>query len=151
MSVLSLFAGVCAFFSAAMIGLWIKKRLLKKAVFYQGYYDYLLFATEKIGYERMPIGELNANFLKKNAGIFPDYLAGRGETPPLSDATLAEIKEYLSGIGRTDAETQIASLRAKCAEIKRFVEGECVKYRKEGAMYFKLCALLGVVVFIILV
>ena len=61
------------------------------------------------------------------------------------------VKKYLSEIGTTDADTQVASLRGKCAELKRFSEQECAKFRKDGALYFKLCVLLGVVAFILIV
>ena len=69
----------------------------------------------------------------------------------LSEKELAEIGKYLSEIGTTDADTQIASLGAKCAELKRFSEGQCAKFKKDGALYFKLCVLLGVVAFILIV
>ena len=70
---------------------------------------------------------------------------------PLGEGESSEIRDYLSGIGTTDAETQIASLKGKCAELKRFTENDCAKYRKDGSLYFKLSALLGLVIFILLV
>lgn len=151
MSMLSVFAGVCGFFASAMIGLWLKKRLLRKAKFYENYYEYLTFATEKIAYERMPIGELNATFSLKYKGEFSDFLKGKAGGMPLGEGESSEIRDYLSGIGTTDAETQIASLKGKCAELKRFTENDCAKYRKDGSLYFKLSALLGLVIFILLV
>ena len=151
MSVVTIFAGLCAFLSASTVGLWIKKRCNRKANFYDGYYEYLQYCTDKISYERMPIGELNSSYFKKNKGEFVLFLDNKQENLPLSEETLSEIREYLSGIGTTDAETQVASLRSKCAEMKRFTETECVKFRKDGALYFKLSALIGAVLFIILV
>ena len=151
MSVLSVFGGVCAFFSCAVTGLWLKKRALRKAAFYEDYCEYLQFASEKIGYERMPIGELNEKFRQRKKGEFTAFLAKENCSPPLSDVALGEISNYLSEIGTTDADTQIASLKSKCAEMKRFAEKDCVKLRKDGSLYFKLSALAGVVVFIILV
>ena len=151
MNFVTIFAGLCAFFSASVVGLWIKKRYIRKAVFYEGYYDYLQYCTDKISYERMPIGELNASFFKKNKGEFVSFLQQEEYTLPLSEEAIGEIREYLRGIGTTDAETQIASLRSKCAEMKRFTETECVKFRKDGALFFKISALVGAVLFIILV
>lgn len=151
MNLVTIFAGLCAFMSASVIGLWIKKRFIRKAVFYEGYYDYLQFCTEKICYERMPIGELNEAFFKKNKGEFVCFLQKNETNLPLSEETVSEIRDYLQTIGTTDAETQVASLRAKCAEMKRFTETECVKFKKDGALYFKLSALVGAVLFIILV
>ncbi len=78
-------------------------------------------------------------------------MLGEDAAPPISDAELADVKKYLSEIGTTDADTQVASLRGKCAELKRFSEQECAKFRKDGALYFKLCVLLGVVAFILIV
>ena len=150
MNVGTIFAGVCAFFSAAFVGLWIKKKLIRKADFYLGYYDYLLFVSEKIAYERMPIGELNANFFKRKHGEFVDYLKGGSANAPLNDAEIAEVRAYLDSIGTTDADTQVGSLVAKCAEMKRFTETECVKLKKDGALYFKLCALIGLAALILL-
>ncbi|MBO4472513.1 MAG: hypothetical protein J5765_01755 [Clostridia bacterium] len=146
----TIFAGICAIFSSAFVGLWIKKKLLRKASFYEGYYDYLLFATDKIGYERMPIGELNANYFKRRTGEFVAFLKGEIISIPLKEGELTEVRSYLDSIGTTDAETQIGSLSAKCAEMKRFTETECVKYRKDASLYFKLSALIGLAALILL-
>ena len=151
MNALSIFAGVCAFFSAATVGLWIKKRMIGKAAFYEQYYDYLLFVSEKIAYERMPLGELNANYFKRKNGEFAAFLRGETLVSALKTEEINEVRGFLDSIGKTDADTQISSLSAKCAELKRFTETECVKYRKDGALYFKLAALLGVAAFILLV
>ena len=151
MNALSLFAGVCGFFAAACVGLWIKRKLIRKAAFYEGYYDYLVYAYEKISYERMPIGELNGNYLKGKTDEFSVYLKGYITLGVLTDRQLAEVKTYLDGIGTTDADTQIASLASKCSELKRFTETECVKYRKDGALYFKLAVLVGIAILILLV
>ncbi|MBQ7713210.1 MAG: hypothetical protein IJT69_05270 [Clostridia bacterium] len=150
MIALSVFAAACGFFAAASVGLWLKRKLIRKASFYEGYYDYLLFAYEKISYERMPIGELNAQYLLRKNGEFSSYLKGETTKGFLSDGQLAEVKEYLDGIGTTDADTQIASLASKCSELKRFTETECTKYRKDGALYFKLSVLVGVAILILL-
>ena len=150
MTVGTIFAGVCAFFSAAFVGLWIKKKMIRKANFYEEYYDYLLFVSEKIAYERMPIGELNGNYFKRKKGEFAAFLKGELLASPLKDGEIAEVRAYLDSIGTTDADTQIGSLQAKCAEMKRFTETECVKYKKDAALYFKLCALIGLAALILL-
>lgn len=151
MSVISIFAGVCVFFSCALVGLWIKRRYLRKAAFYEEYYRYLVFASEKISYERMPIAEIKASFSKREETEFFRLLQGEEVDPPVTETELTEVKKYLSAIGTTDADTQVASLKGKCAELKRFSEENCVKFRKDGALYFKLCVLLGIVAFILIV
>ena len=151
MSSLSVFAGVCLFFACALIGLWLKKRLVKRASFYEDYYRYLVFAGEKIAYERMPLKEIIKNFSQGEKTDFNRFLAGESVSPPLSEKQLDEIKAYLSEIGTTDADTQTASLNAKCAEMKRFTDEQCVKFRKDASLYFKLFVLLGVVAFILIV
>ena len=151
MSGLSVFAGVCIFFSSALVGLWVKKRLVSKAVFYEEYYKYLLFASEKISYERMPINEIKRSFPNEGKGDFYAFLMQENASPPLSEGEIGEVKKYLDEIGTTDAETQIASLNGKCAQMKRFSEEQCAKYRKDGTLYFKLSVLLGIVAFIIIV
>ena len=151
MSLLSVLAGAFAFFAAATVGLWIKKKAIRKAVFYEEYYEYLQYVSEKISYERMPIGELNANYFKKKNGLFAAYLRGEMSACPLREEEINEVKAYLDTIGTTDADTQIASLGAKCAELKRFTETSCVKYRKDGALQFKLAVLVGIALFILLV
>ncbi len=151
MNALSVFAGVCLFFASALVGLWIKKRFVRKAAFYEEYYRYLVFACEKISYERMPIAEIKAAFFKGEQTDFIRFLQGQAASAPLSDKELVEIGDYLSKIGTTDADTQVASLKGKCAELKRFSEEQCLKYKKDGALYFKLCVLFGVVAFILIV
>ena len=99
----------------------------------------------------MPIGELNARFFEKKKGEFVSYLKGDKSEPPIKEAELSEIASYLAEIGMTDADTQIASLNAKCAELKLFNEKEGVKYRKDGALYFKLSVLVGIAAFVLLV
>ena len=151
MNALSVFAGVCLFFAAALIGLWIKKRFARKAAFYEEYYRYLVFASEKISYERMPVAEIKAGFSEGEETEFCRFLKGQSASPPLSEKELDEIGSYLSRIGTTDADTQVASLKGKCAELKRFSEEQCVKYKKDGTLYFKLCVLFGIVAFILIV
>ena len=151
MNSVSIFAGVCLFFSCARIGLWLKKRFVKRAAFYEEYYRYLVFANEKISYERMPMREIIKNFSKGERTDFIRFLTGEKTSPPLTEKQLDDIKSYLSEMGTTDADTQTASLNAKCAEMKRFSEEQCVKFRKDGSLYFKLCVLFGVVAFILIV
>ncbi len=151
MSAVSIFAGVCVFFSCALVGLWIKRRFLRKAAFYDDYYRYLVFASEKISYERMPVAEIVESFSIGEETEFYRLLKGEEVAPPITEKELSEVKKYLSAIGTTDADTQMSSLRGKCAEFKRFSEENCAKFRKDGALYFKLCVLLGVVAFILIV
>ncbi len=150
MSALSVFIGVCAFFSASFVGLWLKKRLVKKADFYKDYYDYLTFALEKISYERAVVSEINKGFRGKSKE-FSEFLEGKEINIAIPENDLSEIRSSISSIGRSDAETQIASLSSKCASMKRFVENECASFRKDAALRFKLAVLVGVALFIILV
>ena len=151
MNALSIFSGVLLFFSSALIGLWVKKRYTGRAAFYEEYYRYLVYASEKIAYERMPIKEIKESFYQGKKTDFYLYLSGEAVAPPLSEGDLSEIGKYLSEIGTTDADTQIASLNGKCAELKRFTEEQCVKFRKDGKLYFKLSVLFGIVAFIIII
>ena len=151
MNSLSVFAGVLLFFACSFVGLWLKRRFNRKASFYEEYYRYLLYVLDKISYERTPFSEMNQGFCANQNSEFFDYLLGEASTPPISDAEIANVGKYLSEIGTTDADTQIASLGGKCAEMKRFSENEVVKYRKDGTVYFKLSVLFGIVVFIIIV
>lgn len=150
MNALSVFIGVCAFFSASFVGLWLKKRLIIKADFYKDYYDYLCYASERIGYERTVVSEINATFRAKSKE-FLSLLNGDKPNIGLSSKELEEIKNYLSKIGSTDAETQLASLASRCSSLKRFVEIDCANFRKEAGLRFKLSVLIGVALFIILV
>lgn len=150
MSALSVFLGACAFFSASFIGLWLKKRLIKKAEFYKDYSEYLAFALEKIGYERTIVSEINTSFRGKSKE-FSDLLNGNDPNVPIEEKRLSEIKEYISKIGTTDADTQIASLSSECAAMKRYVEKECAAFKKDAALRFKLAVLVGAALFVILV
>ena len=125
--------------------------MIRKARFFEDYYAYILFATDKIAYERMPLGELNDRFSEGKKGDFVSFLRGDKSGTSLSEEALRSVSDYLSKMGTTDVETQVSSLKGKSAELKRFVESDCAKYRKDGSLYFKLCVLLGAVLFIILV
>ena len=150
MNALSVFVGICAFFSASFVGLWMKKRLIKKADFYKDYYDYLCYASERIGYERTVVSEINETFHAKSKE-FTAMLNGEDPNIGLTAKELEEIKTYLSKIGSTDAETQLASLASRCSSLKRFVENDCATFRKDAALRFKLSVLVGVALFIIVV
>ena len=65
MSSMSIFAGVLLFFSSSLVGIWLRKRSTRKASFYDDYYAYLQYVLEKVSYERMPIGEINASFRQR--------------------------------------------------------------------------------------
>ena len=78
-------------------------------------------------------------------------MQGKTVALPLSEGEIDEVSRYLSAIGTSDADTELATLGGKCSEMKRFTEENCVKYRKDGTLYFKLAVLLGVVAFIIIV
>ena len=151
MNALSVFAGVLLFFACALVGMWLRKRCVRKALFYEEYYEFLLFALEKISYERMPVSEIKAGFHKGEKTDFCEFLMGKPVALPIPDGEIAEIGEYIGGIGTTDADTQIASLRGKCAELKRFTEERGVSFKKDGSLYFKLSVLIGIACFIIIV
>ena len=150
MSALSVFAGACAFLSASLVGLWLKKRLVNKADFYMDYYDFLCYALEKISSERMVVSEIKRTFRGKSKE-FSELLKGNEVSAPIGEKEKNEIEEYLSGIGSTDAECQIASLSSRAQTMKRFVENECATYKKDASLRFKLAVLIGAALFIILV
>ena len=138
MNQISLFPGLCMFFACAFVGMWIKRRMMLKAEFYEDYYQYLLYVTEKIGFERMPIAEIKSSFLSGKKTVFKEFLSGERVSLPLSEGKTQEISHYLSSIGTTDVDTQMMTLKAKCAELKRYNDEECSKFRKDGSLYFKL-------------
>ena len=146
----SIVVGICVFFSSAFIGLWLKKRNLKKLAFYRSYYDFLCYCADKIGYERMILAEIIRTFSSESKE-FTEILSGGEPSAGLTPTEILAVKDYLSAIGTTDAETQIASLRSKGAEIKQLLDREGVKWKKDASLYFKLAVLLGVALFIILV
>ena len=146
----SILVGICIFFSASFVGIWLKKRALKKLAFYHAYYDFLLFASEKIGYERMVYDEIVRSF-HSDSHEFAEILSGGDPSFGLPEAESHSVKEYLSGIGKTDADTQLSSLRAKAAEIKSLLDRDGTKWKKDASLYFKLAVLIGVALFIILV
>ena len=146
----SVLIGVLAFFSASLVGIWLKKRAISKWKFYHAFQEYLLFAAEKISSERMPRAEIDAAF----RGESKDFLAllkGGKEALSLKDEEVLSVKEYLDSIGTSDAEAQLSSLRGKNSEIKRLLDTDGEKWRKDASLYFKLCVLVGVALFIILV
>ena len=74
--------------------MWLKKRSIEKWKFYRAFYDYLLFAEEKICSERMPRGEIDASF-KSDSKEFLAVLKGENAKLSLKDQELSSIKEYL--------------------------------------------------------
>ncbi len=82
MSAVSIFAGVCVFFSSALVGLWLKRRFLRKATFYEEYYRYLVYTCEKISYERMPVAEIKSTFAKRENTEFSAFCLGRTPRRP---------------------------------------------------------------------
>ena len=146
----SVFVGILAFFSASLVGMWLKKRAITKWKFYRAYSEYLLFAEEKISSERMPRAEIDAAF-QADSKEFLSLLKGEDPSISLKDEEILSVKEYLASIGKSDAEAQLASLRGKCAEIKKLLDRDGEKWRKDASLYFKLSVLVGVALFIILV
>ncbi len=146
----SVFVGILAFFSASLVGMWLKKRSISKWKFYRDFQEYLLFAAEKISSERMPRAEIDAAF-RSESKEFLGLLKGTSEAFSLKNEEILSVKEYLDSIGTSDAEAQLSSLRGKSAEIKRLLDTDGEKWRKEASLYFKLCVLVGVALFIILV
>jgi len=147
----SIIVGICIFFSMAFIGLWLKKRMLNKYRFFSAYADYLRYASEKIGYERMPVSELNRTFRSECSEFVELLLKKQEPSIGLSAAEISSVKDYLDSIGRSDADTQVGSLQAKYSEIKGFLDKEGAKWKKDASLYFKLMVLAGIALFIILV
>ena len=145
----SIVVGVCAFFSASMVGIWLKRRQTEKCAFYKDFYDYLSFSEEKIAYERMPLADIKRLFHGESAA-FRELLDGREVSLALPVEEILSVREYLDTIGTTDADTQLASLRSKCSELKKKLDGDVAKWKKESVLYFKLCVLAGVALFVIL-
>jgi len=145
----SIIVGVCAFFSASLIGIWLKKRQNDKCEFYKDFYNYLSFAEEKIAYERMPLSDIKRRF-RGDSVAFRDAIEGKEVSVALPKEEILSVREYLDTIGTTDADTQLASLRSKCSELEKKLEGDVAKWKKESALYFKLCVLAGCALFVIL-
>ena len=146
----SIFVGICIFFSSSCVGLWVKKRYLKRLGFYQSYHDFLAYASDKIGYERMIFPEIVRTF-RSESKEFSELLFGGRPSISISDDALSSVIEFIASIGTTDADTQLSSLRSKSAEISSLLEKEGAKWKKDATLYFKLSVLVGIALFIILV
>ena len=150
MNAFSVFQGACIFFASSFVGIWLRKRCLRKAAFYRDYAGFLCYALEKIDCERMIVAEIIKTFESKSSD-FSDLIHDKKCLAPLPDKELDDIRAFIGSIGKTDAENQIASLRSKSAESSRVTEKMCADLKKEGDLRFKLCVLLGAALFIILV
>lgn len=61
------------------------------------------------------------------------------------------IKNYISGIGSTDAYSQVDYLNERKQILKKYKEESEVAYKKYGSLYFKIALMVGILVAVLLV
>lgn len=60
------------------------------------------------------------------------------------------LKNYLQGIGGSDALTQVEYLNEKKQTLRKFKEISEEKYKKYGSLYFKLSLMVGILIAVLL-
>lgn len=61
------------------------------------------------------------------------------------------IQNYISGIGSTDAYSQVDYLNERKQILKKYKEESEVAYKKYGSLYFKIALMVGILVAVLLV
>lgn len=138
------------------VGLLIKRRYRAREALYKSAIDFCGLLSDELSAKKTPIPDVCNCFLQGRNGAFEDIIANMqngksiAEDKLLKREELAEINTFLSTLGTTQLKEQIAHIEGYK---KRFEKkhAECEEQSKKlGNMYFKLCALLGVAIILIL-
>lgn len=140
------------------IGLLIKRRYKARERFYKSAIDFCLTLDEELSMRKTPIPEICKRFLDGRNGAFEDMVKewqsaivkeGVVKEKLLKSEEIKEMQAFFGTLGKTDLKEQIEHVEynQKAFERKR---AECEEQSKKlGNMYFKLFALLGIAIILI--
>ncbi len=148
---------------AVYIGVLIKRRYKNRVTFYKSVCDFSAMLATELSMKKTPIPEVTNKFLTGRNGEFEKALSNwllatsEGRASDLNEiAGLLKLDErkvvadFLSGLGKTALDDQLAHIAHFSREFEQ-MKGRCeVESKKFGSMYFKLCALLGIAIMLML-
>lgn len=159
--ILRLIAGGLLALVACYVGVQIRRRYRARERFYADAAEYARFVKSELGCAKTPLPIMAARFSENRNGEFVrvlrlsiERLKGRGNEPIdirfLKPNERAETLDFLLGEGKADLTEQLA-LADRYAQQFETKRAKCEQEsKKQGAMYFKLCVLLGLAVILIL-
>lgn len=164
--VLRLVAGGLIALCVSYVGLCIKRRYQKRAVFFKSATDFTSVLTTELVMRKTPMPEIVQKFLQGRQGEFENALAEwqscakNGDTrlaafektamPVLKTDEKKEILDFFDGMGKTMLDEQLAHVKYYQNMFEK-AKAKCEDEAKRlGATYFKLCVLLGLAVMLIL-
>lgn len=142
------------------IGLLIKRRYKARERFYKSAIDFCLTLDEELSMRKTPIPEICKRFIDGRNGVFEDIVkewqsvgvdGGELKEKLLKSDEVNEMQAFFNTLGKTDLREQIEHVDyyQKAFERRRV---ECEEQSKKlGNMYFKLFALLGIAIILIVV
>lgn len=147
---------------SAYFGLYQKKRCTLRAAFYSELYDFAIFLSEQIAYSKTPLPAIFQNFALGKTGAFRELLdvySGElaGKVPEeyklkfLNEAEKNETLVFFRGLGKQDAERELAKLGESKQRIKTKKEITEAEVKSKGKLYFKLAVIIGIALMIIVI
>lgn len=160
--ILRLIAGGLLALICCYIGLLIKRRYASRVTFFKSASAFCIMLSDELSMRKTPIPVVCDKFTAGRRGVFEDLLCEWARSVKLgknadfdkykllkNDET-KDIATFLNMLGKTDLKDQLAHVEHyKEAFDRKTTECES-QSKKQGAMYFKLCVLLGIAIILIL-
>ncbi len=162
--VLRLVGGGLLALVACYVGVLVKRRYKNRVAFFKSACEFLSCASTELGMKKTPMPQIAQKFLQSRDGSFERTIAkwmdvARGgkifdfecvEAPELKTEEKKQIASFFSSLGKTDLNDQL-SLVAYYKNVFEQKRKTCEEESKKlGNMYFKLCALLGLALMLVL-
>lgn len=159
---LRLALALALFALSAYFGVHYKKRCSLRAAFYSDLYDFAIFLSEQIAYSKTPLPTIFRDFALGKTGAFSELINAysielAGGTPEeyklkfLNEAEKNEALVFFRGLGKADAERELAKLGENKQRIKSKKEITESEVKSKGKLYFKLAVIIGIALMIIVI
>lgn len=158
--VLKLVGGGLLALICTYVGLLVKRRYVSREKFYGNLCDFIAYARSELTSKMTAVPEICLSFAIENTDdlstMLREHAEGlrRGKTGAsrpsyLKDDELQELNSFLSGLGKSSLNEQVAYMDER-GEVFKKKRSVCADESKRlGGMYFKLLVLLGIALMII--
>ncbi len=163
MDIIRLISGGLFALIACYIGVMIKRRYKERENFFRSAHDFALKLKGELSYLKTPLPDVAQRFLKSDAGSFSKLLAQVLDNKKAGDEREMDmpgflkqdekelVREFLCADGKLSVNEQLALNERYLHELEAKLSLCESETKKKGGMYFKLCALIGIAIILILV
>ena len=141
-------AAVCV--AVSLVGFWLRRRYLARAALYSDWQSFLVEVGEQIGYLLTPLPQIVRGYCEGHLGALSTALTNDRAPDCLRAEEWNDLKKVLDDLGDSDLEGQRSHLSLALSSAEEKARKARDEVGSKGNLYAKLCVILGLALWLLM-